>query len=243
MIRDSVKLRLVRESMSMTQEKLAILSNVSERTVQRAEEGANMRLDALADFAAALEIPLSELALELENYNGDKDVSLRLIRTARTLADDLAKAGVARFDCEVDPAAHEMEAVLELFALFERQLPTPWEMYQPPAAAALSETIRLAARVRDLLERLAELGIGFYAVSSWINAQYPRWDMDEGRRYTKTDQHFEKVMTLQMTISRGSDDRIYRKPIQDWGLQIEPPSLSPAPVRSFGNDLDDDAPF
>ena len=49
---DAAKLRAIRESMGMTQEKLAILSSVSPRTVQRAEAGAGMSLETLNDFAA-----------------------------------------------------------------------------------------------------------------------------------------------------------------------------------------------
>lgn len=240
---DAMKMRMVRESMGMTQEKLAILSNVSERTVQRAEAGANMRLDTLADFAAALEIPLSELVLETEDRSSEKEVSLRLVRMARSLIDDLAKAGIARFDCEVEPNEAEMEPLLALVSLIEARLPTPWDLDQHPAETSLSEKIRLAADIRSLFEQLAGSAIGLYATTSWINAQYPRWDMDEGFRYTTTNQRYEKVMTLQMTIARCFEDRIYRKPVVDWGLLQEETSSSPISPRSFADDPDDDVPF
>ena len=149
-----------------------------------------MRLDTLVDFAAALEIPLSELALEPEDSPGDKDVGLRLVRVARNLIDDLAKAGVAKFDCEIDPEDDEMEAVLELVDLIEKRLPTPWEVDQHPADGTLSEKIRLSASVRRLLEHLAAKGIGFYAVTSY-DAQYPRYDMDERCRSTSSNQRYE----------------------------------------------------
>lgn len=240
---DAIKMRLVRESMGMTQEKLAILSNVSERTVQRAEAGANMRLDTLADFAAALEIPLSELALDPED-NSERDVSLRLVRSARDFIDDLSKAGVAHFDCEVDPRASEIDALLALVGLIEERLPTPWELDQRPAAGSLSDKIRLTAQIRDLLEQLSAANIGLYAATSWINAQYPRWDMDEGFRYTHDRQAFEKVMTFQMILARGGDDRIYRKPVASWGLNIAtPPAPLAPPEGASGDDLDDDVPF
>lgn len=236
---DALKMRLVRESMGMTQEKLAILSNVSERTVQRAEAGATMRLDTLADFAAALELPLSELALDPDDKE-ERDVGLRLVRTVRDLIDDLAKAGVAKFDCEIDPDASEMEPVLLLVGLIEERLPTPWEFDQHPAAASLGDKIRLAAQIKQLLETLAATHVGLYAATSWINAKYPRWDMDEGIRYTHDRHRYEKVMTLRMIIARSGDDRIFRKAIGYWGLDEEP---RPEPVRTFDDDLDDDVPF
>ena len=235
---DAVKMRLVRESMGMTQEKLAILSNVSERTVQRAEAGANMRLDTLADFAAALELPLSELALDPDD--NERDVGLRLVRTARDLIDDLAKAGVAKFDCEIDPDPEEMETLLTLVGLIEERLPTPWDLDQHPAATSLGDKIRYAAQIKELIEKLGTSRVGLYAATSWINAKYPRWDMDEGHRYTHDRHSYEKVMTLRMIITRSSDDRIFRKAIGHWGLDEAPP---PESVRAFGDDLDDDVPF
>ena len=123
---DATKLRLIRERMGMTQEKLAILSNVSERTVQRAESGANMRLDTLSDFAAALEVPLSELVLDADEISTEKDVSLRRIGAGRMLIDDLSKAGVASFDCEAEPNDDEMDDILELVRIIEERLPAPW---------------------------------------------------------------------------------------------------------------------
>lgn len=235
---DAVKMRLVRESMGMTQEKLAILSNISERTVQRAEAGANMRLDTLADFAAALELPLSELALDPDD--NERDVGLRLVRTARDLIDDLAKAGVAKFDCEIDSDPQEMEPLLTLVGLIEERLPTPWDLDQHPAATSLGDKIRLAAQIKELIEKLRASQVGLYAATSWINAKYPRWDMDEGHRYTHDHQSYEKVMTLRMIITRSSDDRIFRKAIGHWGLDEAPP---PEPVLAFCDDLDDDVPF
>lgn len=241
---DARKMRLVRESMGMTQEKLAILSNVSERTVQRAEAGANMRLNTLADFAAALEIPISELVIEPEDRSADKDVGLRRVMSARALVDDLAKAGVATFDCDVEPTDTEMEPLLAVVDLVENHLPRPWDLEQQPAASSLSDRIRLAARLRALIEALAAGGIGLYAATSWIHARYPTWDSGEGCRCTYDNQPFQKVMTLQITIAREADDKVYRKPHMAWGLDqlIAPSELTDRP--SFGADPDEiDTPF
>jgi transcriptional regulator with XRE-family HTH domain len=230
---DPTKLRLVRESLGMTQEKLAILSNVSERTVQRAEAGANMRLDTLADFAAVLELPLSELVFDPDEIANDKEVSLRRVRTARTLIDDLAKAGVASFECEIDPSPAEISQVLELVSLIEERLPTPWQFDQHPALVSLSAKIQLAATIAALIVQLTDRGICLYSSASWISAKYPRYDMDEGFRYTTTSQHYEKVMTLQLLVCRSLDEKVYRKPVTDWGLEQAPSPMS----------LDDDVPF
>lgn len=232
---DATRMRMIRESMGMTQEKLAILSNVSERTVQRAEAGATMRLDTLADFAAVLEVPLSDLVLDTDDAGHDKDVSFRRLNTGRQILDDLAKAGVAAFDCEVDPSDAEMDGVLALIRFIEVRLPTPWEFEQHPAAVSLSEKVQSGADLTKQLERLSGFDIALFGGATWIDAKYPRWDTDEGCRYTQDRHRYERVMTLRLILTRSREDKIYRKPLTGWGLEEAPP-----PAFS---DPDADVPF
>lgn len=235
---DATKLRQIRESMGMTQDKLAILSNVSERTVQRAEAGANMRLDTLSDFAAALEVPLSELVLSPDDFESSGDVSLKRVRSGRTLMDDLTKAGVASFDCEVDPEPSELGALLEMVRVVEGILPQPWELHQRPADVSLSQKISLSASIGELISTLGDCQIHLYVSASWISARYPRYDIDEGHRYTTERQRFERVQTLQLTLCRSADDRIYRAAPSSWDrLDVEPPQLFVA------DELNNDVPF
>lgn len=242
---DPIKLRQLRESMGMTQEKLAILSNVSERTVQRAEAGATMRLDTLSDFAAALEVPLSELATDAEDFAGGNDVSLRRIRTGRPLLDELAKAGVAILECDVDPSSQEVEALIEIVRMIEQRLPEPWEFEQRPAMMDLSERIVLAAQISKSLAVLDGFGIALFGSSSWINARYPRYDMDEGHRYTRVNQPYERVQTMQLLLTRGAEEKIYRKAPDEWSLEVEPPRVEIEDHQALrtADDLDDDVPF
>ena len=237
---DAIKLRLIRESMGMTQEKLGILSNVSERTVQRAEAGHNMRLDTLSDFAAALEVPLSELVLDTEEMAGGNDVSLRRLTSGRVLMDELAKAGIASFDCEVDPLEEELPDLLELVTFIEKLLPIPWDDDQRPAALGLAAKIKAAADLSKSLVTLQKTGIGLFASASWISARYPLYDFNEGHRYTHNRQPYEKVATLQLLICRSLEDKTYRKAVTSWGLDVESPRPEPA---AFGMDLDNDVPF
>lgn len=235
---DAAKLRLLRESMGMTQEKLSILSSVSERTVQRAEAGGTMSLETLNDFAAALEIPISELVYDPDEKDREAVTGLRRVTVARTLLDDLARSGVAAFDCELDPTPSEMDTVLALVSLIEARLPSPWYFHDRPADLSLREKIEIASAVSNYLASLQEAGIGLYASASWILARYPRYDMDEGVCSTSLRQPYERVMTLQILLSRNTDSKIYRKPPTSWGLDEAPP-----PQPSFANDLDDDVPF
>lgn len=233
---DSQKLRLIRERLGMTQEKLSILSRVSERTVQRAESGAQVSLETLNDFAAALEVPLSELVENLADATADNHAALRRVNVARTLLDDLTRAGVADFDCEIDPSTSEMETLLALVGLIESRLPN-WDHTASPSYLSLRERIEMASTISSQINALHESGISLYSSASWIMARVPRYDMDEGFYSTHTRQPFERVMTLQLLISRSTDEKIYRKAPGSWGLEEQPP-----PPPSWG-DLSDDVPF
>jgi len=233
---DAAKLRAIRESMGMTQEKLAILSSVSPRTVQRAEAGAGMSLETLNDFAASLEVPLSELVHDPDKTGRDIQTALRRVTIARTLLDDLARAGVALFDCETDPSPSEMGTVLALVSQIELRLPH-WDHEQAPASLSLRERIEVSATISDYLSTLNEAGIGLYSAASWIMARVPRYDMDEGCYATHTRQRFERVMTLQILIARSADSKIYRKAPESWGLEEEP-----KPDPASGDDWGD-VPF
>ncbi len=224
---DAAKLRAIRESMGMTQEKLAILSSVSPRTVQRAEAGIGMSLETLNDFAASLEVPLSELVHDPDDTGRDTQTALRRVTVARTLLDDLTRAGVALFDCETDPSPSEMGAVLALVSLVESRLPH-WDHEQAPASLSLRERIEVSATISDYLSTLNEAGLGLYSAASWIMARVPRYDMDEGFYATHTRQRFERVMTLQILIARSADSKIYRKAPEGWGLEEEPKSDPPS---------------
>lgn len=238
---DAKRLRQVRESMGMTQEKLATLASVSERTVQRAEAGQTMSLETLNDFAAALEMPLSELVIDPDEINTEEPLGLRRVQSPRGLIEDLAKAGVAVFECEVDALPEELEPLLKLVELIEARLPCPWEMNQNPGAGSLKEKLSVGAEVAGLLAALAPFKIGLFTSTSWIMVQYPRWDVDEGCRYTRDGQRFERVMALHLVIARGPDERLYRKAPTHWGNLTIQPTTAP----SFGSfpDLDDDVPF
>lgn len=235
-------LRQVRESMGMTQEKLAILASVSERTVQRAEAGHTMSLETLNDFAAVLEMPLSALVVDPDEINSEEPLGLRRVDSPRTFIEQLAKATVAVFECEVDSSDEELDSLIKLVELIEPRMPTPWDFDQNPGAGSLKERLLAGANISTALNSLSGWEIGLFSSASWIYAQVPRWDVDEGCRYTRDAQRFERVMALHIVIARGGDDRLYRKPPSNWGLTIQPPP-APQPELGGAGDLDDDVPF
>src|SRR6266446_2767027 len=60
---NGTRVRELRVRQSMTQEKLAAMSKVSHRTVQRAERSEPLQLDTLASLAATLGVTVGELTI------------------------------------------------------------------------------------------------------------------------------------------------------------------------------------
>jgi transcriptional regulator with XRE-family HTH domain len=54
----------LRTQLGMTQDKLAAMSNVDIRTVQRAEKGERIQLETVASLAAALKVTVPELSVK-----------------------------------------------------------------------------------------------------------------------------------------------------------------------------------
>ena len=224
---DHRKLRGHRERKGITQDKLAYLAKVSLRTVQRAEAGQAVALETLNDFAAVLELPIDALVTS-SSGDGVTSVALRRAISARALLNDIERAGVAHFDCTVDPIGTELEPVLAVIGLIESRLPVPWDVNERPAALTLREKVELTAQLTTLLEKIEALRMGIYTHAAWIEAQYPKYDVDEGVTYTSGGQRYEMVMTLQLMICRSEAEKVYgsRSPV---GARSE--ARAKAPVR------------
>ncbi|MEA3390910.1 MAG: helix-turn-helix transcriptional regulator [Pseudomonadota bacterium] len=236
MTHDHRKLRQLRERKGMTQDKLALLGKVSLRTVQRAEAGQAVALETLNDFAAVLEIPVDALIVSIGSEGGGT-VALRRAMSARVLLDDIDRAGVARFDCTVDPVGTELEPVLAVIGVIESRLPVPWDFHERPVGLSLREKVELTANLTTLMEKIHALRMGIYTHAAWIEAKYPRYDMDEGVTCTTDRQRYEMVMTLQLLICRSDAEKVYEQQAAQWGLDIKP-----IPKPHF-DALDEDVPF
>jgi transcriptional regulator with XRE-family HTH domain len=225
----------------MTQEKLAAMSKVNHRTVQRAERSASLQLDTLASLAATLGVTVGELTLT----NGDPDqtdqtetsesnaVVLRRITSGKTLIDLVCDSFSGKLYCAAEPTEENINTLTDMIERVEKLIPKPWET---PMEA---ETLTLAQRLRDALAitaQLAELerfGIAVFAGTYTASAQVPRYDVDEGCMYTRMNQRFEPVAVCRISINPVGAERVTVKVSDEW--QDETPS-SP---RS----LDDDIPF
>ena len=69
---DGAKLRSMRVQKGMSQEKLGLITNLSKRTIQRAENGKPIAIETLAFIAEALEIEPEKLrARQLDLFSDD----------------------------------------------------------------------------------------------------------------------------------------------------------------------------
>ncbi len=239
---DHRTLRLLRERKGMTQDKLALLGKVSLRTVQRAEAGQAVALETLNDLAAVLEVPVDSLFAHATASTA-MTVALRRVASARALLDDLDRAGVARVACTVDPLGTELEPVLAVIGLIEARLPVPWDVHARPADLTLVERVELAAKLSGLMDKIQALRMGIYSHTAWIEAQYPRYDADEGVTYTSGGQRYEMVMTLQLLICRAEVEKVHERQVTEWGLDVKPTTLRPPALTPHFADFGDDVPF
>lgn len=238
---DPLTLKQLREGRGMTQEKLALLSKVSERTVQRAEAGQAMSLETLNEFAAALEVPLSHFARGSDPTSPDKMIPLRRVVSARLLLDDLGRAGVVSFDCKFDPGPDELRDVLNLIGAIEARLPVPWDVNERPPPLRLGDKVELTSKFAELMSKAETHGVGLFFANAWIRAQYPYYDPEECVTGTHGGQPYQNVMTMQLLLCRSLKDKVYDTQVGHWGLDVEPARKPPPAFDSAS--LDDDVPF
>lgn len=184
-----------------------------------------------------LELPVDALCATAPGEGARPTVPLHRATSARDLLSDIDRAGVARFDCTVDPVGTELEPVLAIIDLIESRLPVPWDFHARPAVLTLREKVEMTARLTTLMGKIEVMKMGIYTHAAWIEAQYPRYDIDDGETYTMGGQAYEMVLTLQMLICRSGSEKVHEKPITKWGLDVKPVSI-PSPVE-----VDDDLPF
>jgi transcriptional regulator with XRE-family HTH domain len=229
----------------MTQEKLAAMSNVNNRTVQRAERGEFLQLDTLASLAAALGVVVAELTLpddsveqiEQPEMGESNVVVLRRMTSGMALIELICDSFSGKLYCAAEPTEDNIATLTDLVERIERLTPKPWV---PPFEV---EDLTMAQRLREALattSQMAELekfDIAVFAGTYTARAQVPRYDPDEGCMATNIRQKFEPVTVFRVSINPIGVDRITVKVSDKW--QDEPP----LPPQSGGYDDDDEIPM
>lgn len=214
---DGDKLRKLRTSKGMSQEKLAILANVNKRTIQRAENGDPIALETAAFIAEAVGVsPASLRGSQLELFEPDKkawnDVILVPVNSGRRVIDALKGSFEAEIVFDVEPTNDNIEPLAQLAALLEPFKPEPWEIPQAQYDPSQAEVLQKQAEVNALLPSLLEMGINIFLCTYPASRQIPRYDMDEGCMYITEKFRFQAAQVALVVVSDTSASHMMRKP-------------------------------
>jgi transcriptional regulator with XRE-family HTH domain len=241
-----LKLRSARERRGMTQDKLAAEARVDIRTVQRAEAGASLRQETIADLAAVLGLPIANL-IEQPVPMADRSeglvpllsptFNLKRATTGREIIELLENTHLGKLECDADPTEEIMEILTEAIRFIEKMLPCVLSeegIGGPLSFVSLVDRLQHIAKMNKILECLDQSGLALFIGSSWVNALMPRWS-DEGP-YIGRNQPPDLVRATRLLISASNADRANVLALTKWPVEVT--ELTP-----FDTDLDEDVPF
>ena len=245
------KIRELRELAGMTQEKLAIMSRVDRRTVQRAEQSTRLQMETLASLAAALNVPVAQI-ISVEATVGDIDeltakslVVLNRIQSGIALLNIVRDSYEGRIACEADPTPENIESLTAIVGRLEELMPQPWRPPAEQTGMLLSERLRAAVIFSEQLRNLEVQGVAFYAGTYTAQAQVPLMDYDTHEMYITNRTPFTLVTMCVVIIAPA--DRGDRITVRANNIYVPPISKVPASEAPEGPqnqvNREDDVPF
>ena len=171
---NGVKVRQLRVHQSMTQEKLAAMSNVSHRTVQRAERSKTISIETIASLAAALHVTVSDLRDNINDHtHNDSDlitdeknaVVLRRVTSGKSVMDFLFDSFSSSLSCQAEPTNENVDILSALVEQIETHINDPWESYHEKSSLTLAERLRTSVALTAQLDELEKMGIAVFAGS------------------------------------------------------------------------------
>ena len=241
------KIRRLRAEAGMTQEKLAIMSNVNSRTVQRAEKNAALQLETLASFAATLKVTVNDLVQDGASANTADGpttepkernaVVLRHVVSGKSLLDVICNSFSGKIVCNAEPTTKNINILSALVEKLEKLIPVPWETPFEKGTVTLADRLREAVTLSTELEELETAGISVYVGSYTASAKVPHYDPDEGCMATYVRQKHEPVTVCLVSIDQHGPERVIVKVSDEW--------QEPAPVSSHSetSNENDEIPF
>jgi transcriptional regulator with XRE-family HTH domain len=215
---DPDKLIRQRQALGYSQETLAALSNVSVRTIQRAETGETLRRENMADIAAALRVSMQALAPDGgERAAGAGDtISLRPAASAREIIDLIEGSRLAKLECEADPTPDKLPVLRETITLLEARFPDPWQ--DRPAFPSLVQRLETIAELDRVMTKLAEAGLAIFVGRRFEQAVMPI-AFDEGYD-TRRNQQPETVAAARLLIAPATADKRTVSAAVDWPVEV-----------------------
>lgn len=201
------KIRELRESAGMTQEKLAAMSKVDRRTVQRAEQGTRLQMETLSSLAATLSVPVSQIivtgapAEDIGELKSKSLVVLNRIQSAITLLNIVRDSYEGTISCEADPTPENIDALTAIVSKLEELMPQPWLSPRDQVVLSLSERLRTAVAIGEQLKQLESQGIAFYAGTYTARTQMPAYDHETGEMYITNRSPYELVTMCRVMVA------------------------------------------
>jgi transcriptional regulator with XRE-family HTH domain len=162
----------LREAKGMTQENLAHKSNVSVRTVQRAEAGSPINIETLAQLAATLGVRQEDLVasnpLDTGEYGETQLAVLLPAKSGKEVADLFRVCAEANIDHLVDiSSTKKVGPVLQFLDAIEPHLPTltpeiDWDALALNKVQKIRLKIQLEQMVQTALEAMKSIGLQLY---------------------------------------------------------------------------------
>jgi transcriptional regulator with XRE-family HTH domain len=240
------KLRQLRVQQSMTQEKLAAMSKVTQRTVQRAERGEFLQLDTLASLADTLRVTVSDLSMVDDHGSETSEtpepepdernaVVLRRVTAGKILVDMLCDSFSGKVYCATEPTETNIIALTTIVEKIESLMPNPWQTPMENVTLTLAQRLREALALTVQITELEKHGVAVFAGTYTARARVPEYDMDEGHMYTRTNQKYEPVTVCRISVNPIGVERVTVKVSDEW--------QEPAPALGPQISVDDDIPF
>lgn len=245
------KIRGLREAAGMTQEKLAIMSNVDRRTVQRAEQGSRLQMESLASLAATLNVPVAQIITvedglgEIDEVTAKSLVVLNRIQSGIKLINIVRDSYEGKITCEADPTMENIDDLTAIVGGLERLMPQPWRKPSDEVEFLLSERLRTAVVFGEQLKNLEAQGVAFYAGTYTAQAQVPSMDYETHAMFITNRTPFELVTMCVIIVAPA--DRGDRITVQANNIYVPPASKASGPEALQGPQSQlhqgDDIPF
>lgn len=231
LIVDAQKMRSARARRALTQEALAHQARVNVRTIQRAENGAPLRHETLADIAAVLGVPPSGLirpfpvkesevvAAEATHDGGTGDV-LRRVESAESVIQSLERSIMSELSCAANPTPEIMPVLRDAIGHIESLMRDPWDQLDnaPLRFNSVIPRLEAIAALNGHLAALEREGLALYLATVSVYVRAPYWT-EEGLIVNM--RHTPRYMyAARLHIAEYASERVRLPDYTNWRLEL-----------------------
>ncbi len=209
MIPDGGKIASLRNGKAITQEKLAAMSNVTPRTIQRLEASSPGQAETINQVAASLEVMPTDIIRDADTedtpQHGD-GVILKPNASGLYLMEQITASERIDFDVAFEPWPEQTTIAMPFLRRLEELHPHTfgqWMEYDWALKNSAAARVTAAAALNVDLARLAELKPeGLHVLFGRYAVLGPRWrQAEEGNWYTRVGQADEILQVAALRIT------------------------------------------